>query len=75
MDLVEQILTIYENYGFSTKVLAASIRHPLHVVQAALIGAHVATLPHKVIHQLLKHPLTDLGLAKFLADAEKTPSA
>ncbi len=75
MELVEQILTIYENYGFSTKVLAASIRHPLHVVQAALVGAHVATLPHKVIHQLLKHPLTDLGLAKFLADAEKTPGA
>jgi transaldolase len=75
MELVEQILTIYENYGLRTKVLAASIRHPLHVVQAALLGAHVATLPHKVIHQLLKHPLTESGLAKFLADAQKTPIA
>jgi len=75
MELVEQILTIYENYDFPTKVLAASIRHPLHVVQAALSGAHVATIPHKVIAQLLKHPLTDAGLAKFLADAEKTPTS
>lgn len=75
MELVDQILTIYDNYDFDTKVLAASIRHPLHVVQAALAGAHVATLPHKVILQLLKHPLTDAGLAKFLADAQKTPSA
>ena len=75
MELVEQILTIYENYDFETKVLAASIRHPLHVVQAALTGAHVATIPHKVIAQLLKHPLTDAGLAKFLADAEKTPTS
>lgn len=75
MELVEQIVTIYDNYGYETKVLAASIRHPVHVVQAALIGAHVATIPHKVIHQLLKHPLTDSGLAKFLADAKKTPTA
>jgi len=75
MELVDQILTIYDNYDFDTKVLAASIRHPLHVVQAALAGAHVATLPHKVIQQLLKHPLTDAGLAKFLADAKKTPTA
>lgn len=73
MELIEQIVTIYQNYGFETEVLAASIRHPVHVVQAALLGAHVATIPHKVIHQLLKHPLTDAGLAKFLADAEKTP--
>lgn len=75
MELVQQIVQIYDNYGYETKVLAASIRHPVHVVQAALIGAHVATIPHKVIHQLLKHPLTDSGLAKFLADAEKTPTA
>jgi len=73
MELVEQICTIYRNYGYETEVLAASIRHPLHVVQAAQIGAHVATLPHKVIHQLIKHPLTDIGLEKFLADAKKTP--
>ena len=74
MALVEQIVHIYRNYGLTTKVLAASIRHPLHVVQAAEIGAHVSTIPHKVILQLLSHPLTDLGLARFLADAKKTPS-
>lgn len=75
MELVQQIVTIYENYGFETQVLAASIRHPVHFVQAAMIGAHVATLPLKVIQQLLKHPLTDAGLAQFLADAKKIPSA
>jgi transaldolase len=73
MTLVEQLVKIYRNYGFATRVLAASIRHPLHVVRAAEIGAHVATVPHKVIHQLLKHPLTDLGLAQFLSDAQKIP--
>lgn len=72
MDLLEQIITIYRNYEMETQVLAASIRHPLHVVQAALLGSDVATLPHKVIHQLLKHPLTDRGLAQFLADAKKS---
>ena len=75
MDLVQQLVHIYGNYGLATQVLAASIRHPLHVVQAAEIGAHVATIPHKVILQLLKHPLTDAGLATFLADAKKIPSA
>ncbi len=69
MQLIEEILTIYENYGYETQVLAASIRHPLHVAQAAQLGAHVATIPFSVIGQLLKHPLTDLGLEKFLADA------
>jgi transaldolase len=73
MEIVEQIVTIYRNYGFSTEVLTASVRHPLHFVQAALMGSHVATLPLKVIKQLLKHPLTDLGLAQFLADAKKIP--
>jgi transaldolase len=72
MELLEQIITIYGNYGMKTQVLAASIRHPLHVVQAALLGSDVATLPHKVIHQLLKHPLTDRGLEQFLADAKKS---
>jgi transaldolase len=72
MELIEQIVQIYRNYGFDTQVLAASVRHPVHVVQASMIGAHVATLPHKVIHQLLKHPLTDIGLEKFLADAKKS---
>ncbi len=74
MELVEQLVTIYRNYDLPTKVLAASIRHPVHVVQAAMVGAHVSTLPHKVIHQLVKHPLTDIGLARFLADAKKIPS-
>ena len=75
MELIQQIVQIYDNYAFETEVLAASIRHPVHVVQAALLGAHVATIPHKVIHQLLKHPLTEAGLAQFLADAKKTPAS
>ncbi len=74
MQLIQEIRTIYDNYELETELLAASIRHPLHVVQAATIGADVATIPHKVILQLLQHPLTDLGLAKFLADAKKIPS-
>ena len=71
MQLIEQICTIYANYGLPTEVLVASVRHPIHVVQAGLIGAHVATIPAKVIQQLAKHPLTDIGLEKFLADWEK----
>ncbi|MGF1467241.1 MAG: fructose-6-phosphate aldolase [Sandaracinaceae bacterium] len=73
MELIGQLRTIYDNYGFPTEVLAASIRHPKHVVEAAMLGADVATIPHKVILQLLKHPLTDVGLAKFLADAADIP--
>ena len=73
MEIVEQIVGIYRNYGYKTQVLAASVRHPMHVVQAALLGADVATIPHKVILQLLKHPLTDVGLEKFLADAKQIP--
>jgi len=72
MDLVEQIVRIYKNYEFETKVLAASIRSPMHVVQAALIGADIATLPMSVIRQLIRHPLTDVGLEKFLSDAKKS---
>lgn len=68
MELIEQIVQIYNNYGFETEVLAASIRHPLHVVESALAGADVATMPFSVIKQLLKHPLTDIGLEKFLTD-------
>lgn len=68
MELIEQIVTIYDNYGLETEVLAASIRHPMHVVEAAMIGAHVSTMPFKVIKQLIKHPLTDIGLERFLAD-------
>lgn len=73
MELVGQLVQIYQNYGLATKVLAASIRHPVHVVESAMLGAHVATMPHKVIHQLVKHPLTDIGLERFLADAKKIP--
>ena len=71
MDLVEQIITIYDNYGFDTEVIVASIRNPTHVVDAALMGADIATIPYKVIQQLIKHPLTDIGLEKFLADWKK----
>jgi transaldolase len=73
MEVVSQILTIYKNYGFSTQVLVASVRHPLHVVEAAMMGAHVATIPYAVLMQLAKHPLTDIGLKKFLSDWEKLP--
>ncbi len=68
MDLIQQIRTIYDNYGYETKVLAASVRHPMHLVQCALVGADVATVPFKVIQQMMKHPLTDSGLQKFLDD-------
>jgi len=71
MQLIEQIVTIYNNYGYQTEVLVASVRHPIHVVQAGLMGAHVCTMPFKVIEQLIKHPLTDLGLERFLADWKK----
>lgn len=73
MELIEQIVSIYNNYELETQVLTASVRHPGHVIQAALFGAHVATVPLKVILQLLQHPLTDIGLAKFLEDAKKIP--
>ena len=73
MELIRQLVTIYENYDFSTEVLAASIRHPNPVVESALAGSHCATLPHKVIMQLIEHPLTTIGLQKFLADAKKIP--
>jgi transaldolase len=73
MQLIGEILEIYENYAFATEVLVASVRHPMHVHQAARMGAHVATCPFSVLVQLSKHPLTDLGLAKFLADWEKVP--
>jgi transaldolase len=71
MELLQQIIAIYENYGFPTEVLAASIRHPKHVLDAALMGADVVTLPYKVFDALFNHPLTDKGLAAFLADWEK----
>ena len=71
MDLVEQIITIYDNYGYDTEIIVASIRNPNHVVDAALMGADIATIPYNVIQQLIKHPLTDIGLEKFLADWKK----
>jgi transaldolase len=74
MEVVADILQIYRNYGFDTQVLVASVRHPIHVLQAARMGAHVATCPHKVLLQLAQHPLTDLGLAAFLKDWQKVPT-
>tara|TARA_Y100000590_G_C15319600_1_gene863468 strand:- start:371 stop:763 length:393 start_codon:yes stop_codon:yes gene_type:complete len=71
MELIDQIVAIYGNYGYQTEVLVASVRHPMHVVQAGLIGADVVTLPAKVLRQLAAHPLTESGLEKFLADWEK----
>jgi transaldolase len=73
MDLVEQTVTILENYGYDTEVIVASIRNPLHFVEAAMMGAHVSTVPYNVLMQLVKHPLTDIGIKKFLADWEKVP--
>jgi len=71
MNLIRQIVQIYENYNFETKVLVASVRHPMHVVEAGLIGADVVTMPFKVLEQLIKHPLTDIGLERFLQDWKK----
>ena len=71
MELIQQIVTIYQNYNFGTQVLAASIRHPLHVVQAAMMGADVATIPFKIIDMMFMHPLTESGLQKFLDDWKK----
>jgi len=71
MDLVEEIITIYDNYGFETEVIVASIRNPMHVLDAALMGADISTIPFKVIQQLIKHPLTKIGLDKFLSDWKK----
>lgn len=75
MELIHDIRLIYDNYGFTTQILAASLRHPLHVHEAAKAGADVGTLPVKVLRQLFQHPLTDLGLEKFLADWAKSPQA
>lgn len=72
MALIRDIVQIYDNYGFATEVLAASIRHPMHIVDCALAGADVATIPFKVIQQLVKHPLTDKGLEGFLSDWKKS---
>lgn len=71
MELVEQIATIYENYAYDTEIIVASVRNPLHVLDAAMMGADIATIPYKVMEQLIKHPMTDIGLEKFLADWKK----
>jgi transaldolase len=73
MDLIRKIVAIYRNYVMPTEVLVASVRSPNHIVEAALCGAHVATVPYAVLQQLVKHPLTDAGLKKFLSDWEKVP--
>ncbi|MBI1822250.1 MAG: fructose-6-phosphate aldolase [Nitrospirae bacterium] len=73
MDLIQQIVTIFNNYVYRTEVLVASVRNPVHIIDAAMMGAHVATIPYQVIMQLTKHPLTDSGLKKFLTDWEKNP--
>lgn len=71
MELISDIMSIYRNYGFTTEIIVASVRHPMHVLDAARIGADIATIPYKVIAQLAKHPLTDRGIQQFLADWEK----
>lgn len=71
LDLISDIMTILRNYGFATEVIVASVRNPMHVVESALLGADIATIPYKVIAQLAKHPLTDIGMQQFLADWEK----
>jgi transaldolase len=73
MELIREIVQIYRNYRFSTKVLVASVRHPVHVLDAAKLGADIATMPYAVMEKLVQHPLTDLGLARFLKDWEKVP--
>jgi transaldolase len=71
MEIVEQVVTIFENYGFDTEIIVASVRHPLHVLEGALAGADIATIPYAVMLQLIRHPLTDVGLKKFLEDWER----
>jgi transaldolase len=73
IDVIEPILRIFENYQFKTELIVASIRNPLHVVEAALLGAPIATVPYKVIKQLLNHPLTDIGIKRFQEDWQKIP--
>ncbi|MFH1148288.1 MAG: fructose-6-phosphate aldolase [Pseudomonadota bacterium] len=75
MDLVRDIISIYDNYGFGTEIIVASVRNPVHVLEAALMGADIATIPFKVISQLARHPLTDSGLEKFLEDWKKVGTA
>ena len=71
MELIAQIVNIYHNYNFKTEVLVASVRHPMHLIESAMLGADVITMPFKVIKSLIKHPLTDIGLEKFIEDYKK----
>jgi transaldolase len=71
MELIKQIKTIYDNYGFETQIIVASVRHPVHVVESAMVGADVATIPFDTLEKLVKHPLTDIGIERFLKDWEK----
>ena len=73
LDLVQQMMTIYENYGFPTQIIVAAVRHPTHVLEAALAGAHVCTMSYDVMKQLYEHPLTEQGVAVFLDDWKKVP--
>lgn len=73
MDMISQIIQIYQNYGLNTQVLVASIRHPIHVLDSAMMGAHIVTCPYKVMQQLVNHPLTEKGIAQFLKDAQNMP--
>ena len=73
MDLIADIITIFDNFGYEAQVISASIRHPMHVTDSAKAGAHIATIPYKVLMQMVKHPLTDLGVEKFLADWSRVP--
>ena len=73
MDVIDQIVTIVDNYEFDTEIIVASIRNPVHVLEAALLGADIATIPFSVLEQLTKHPLTDIGIERFLADWKKVP--
>jgi len=74
MQVVEDILTIFNNYGYRTEVIVASVRHPIHILKAARLGAHIVTAPFKVLEQLFHHPLTDIGLKRFLEDWKKVPN-
>lgn len=74
MQVVEDIITIFNNYGYKTEIIVASVRHPIHILQAARLGAHIVTAPFKVIEQLFHHPLTDIGLKRFLEDWKKVPN-
>lgn len=74
MEMIKQIVTIFKNYNYKTEVLVASIRHPIHIMQSAMMGAHIATIPYKVMQQLTKHPLTDRGIETFLKDWESSKS-